>query len=60
MFSKGQTMSGASSSIVGKTLGHKSPSATAVYTRLNLGPVRASMEKAPVAILKTQELPDMV
>jgi integrase len=55
-----QTMSGASSTIVGKTLGHKSPSATAVYTRLNLDPVRASMEKAVEAMLKTQELPDKI
>ena len=37
------TMTGASTSIVGKTLGHKSHEATAVYARMNLDPVRASM-----------------
>lgn len=41
-----QTMTVASSTIVVKTLGHKSPEATAVYARLNIDPVRASMEIA--------------
>ena len=45
-----QTITGASSTIVGKTLGHKSPEATAVYARLNLDPIRSSMEKAVEAI----------
>jgi len=38
----------------------KSPEATAVYARLNLDPVRASMEKAVEAMLKTQELPEKI
>jgi len=45
-----QTITGASSTIVGKTLGHKSPEATAVYARLNLDPIRNSMERAVEAI----------
>ncbi|SHH63553.1 tyrosine-type recombinase/integrase [Desulfofustis glycolicus] len=49
-----QTMTGASSTIVGKTLGHKSPEATAVYARLNLDPVRASMAVAVKAMLANQ------
>lgn len=52
-----QTMTGASGTIVGKTLGHKSPEATAVYARLNLDPVRASMELAVQAMLSSQLLP---
>lgn len=55
-----QTITGASTAIVGKTLGHKSSAATAVYARLNLDPVRASMETAVAAMLATRELPDKV
>jgi len=55
-----QTMTGASTAIVGKTLGHRSSNATAVYARLNLDPVRASMESAVDAMLATRELPDKV
>ncbi len=55
-----QTMTGASSTIVGKTLGHKSPEATAVYARLNLDPVRDSMEKAVAAMQATKDLPDKI
>ncbi len=55
-----QIMTGATSTVVGKTLGHKSTEATSVYARLNLDPVRNSMEKAVEAMLKTQELPEKV
>ena len=55
-----QTITGASSTIVGKTLGHKSPEATAVYARLNLDPVRNSMEKAVAAMKIAGELPSKV
>lgn len=55
-----QTMTGASTAIVGKTLGHKSPASTAVYARLNLDPVRASMEDAVEAMLATKELPEKI
>lgn len=41
-----QAMTGASMQIIGKSLGHKSQQATQVYARMNLDPVRASVEKA--------------
>lgn len=46
-----QAITGASLPIIGKTLGHKSQQSTAIYARLNLDPVRDSMEKATHAIL---------
>ena len=55
-----QTMSGASQTVVGKTLGHKSQAATAVYARLDLDPVRASMEKAVDLMMASKELPDKI
>ena len=55
-----QTITGASSTVVGKTLGHKSHQATAVYARLNLDPVRESMETAVNAMLATRDLPKKV
>lgn len=55
-----QTMTGASSTIVGKTLGHKSPEATAVYARLNLDPVRSSMESAVKEMQEAKHLPKKV
>lgn len=41
-----QVMTGASLPIIGKSLGHKSTQATQVYSRMNLDPVRQSIEKA--------------
>lgn len=41
-----QAMLGANSYTIGKSLGHKSQAATAIYARMNLDPVRASMEAA--------------
>ncbi len=52
-----QTMTGASSTVVGKTLGHKSQASTAVYARMNLDPVRDSIKTAVEAMLATRELP---
>lgn len=37
---------GISPTIIGKALGHKSPQATAIYTRLTQDPVRQALEKA--------------
>ena len=37
--------------IIGKALGHSDPSATAIYSRLNLDPVRQAMEQAAATIL---------
>lgn len=47
-----QARTGASLIIVGKSLGHRSPQATAIYSRLDLDPVRKSVETATAAILK--------
>lgn len=47
-----QTICGASTAIVGKTLGHKSPASTAVYARMTLDPIREAIQRA-VALMKT-------
>lgn len=46
-----QAATGASLPIIGKSLGHKSLSATQVYARLDLDPVRASVARATDAML---------
>lgn len=46
-----QAMTGASLPIIGKSLNHKSQQATAIYARLDLNPVRMSVEKATSAML---------
>lgn len=46
-----QAATGASLCVIGKTLGHKRASTTQVYARLNLDPVRQSVDKATRAIL---------
>lgn len=51
-FGSWQAKTGASLIVVGKSLGHKSPQATAIYARLDLAPVRDSMKSATSAILK--------
>jgi integrase len=47
-----QAINGASLAIIGRSLGHKSPQATAIYARLHLDPVRDSMERAAEAMLR--------
>lgn len=47
-----QAATGASSYIIGGTLGHKDQKSTAVYARLNIDPIRASLEKATEAMLE--------
>jgi integrase len=47
-----QARTGASMVIIGKSLGHKSQQATAVYARLDLDPVRQSMQTAASAMLE--------
>ncbi len=47
-----QAATGANSYVIGKSLGHKTQQATAIYARLNIDPVRASMEKATEAMMK--------
>jgi len=46
-----QASQGASLTIIGKSLGHRNVSTTAIYSRLNLDPVRRSVETATRAIL---------
>jgi integrase len=48
-----QAATGANSYMIGRSLGHKTPQSTAVYARLNLDPVRDSVEKATQAMLQT-------
>jgi len=46
-----QAATGANLSVIGKSLGHKNVSTTAIYARLNLDPVREAMETATSAML---------
>jgi integrase len=48
-----QAATGANSYMIGRSLGHKSQQSTAIYARLNLDPVRESVEKATQAMLQT-------
>ena len=47
-----QAITGSSTKIIGASLGHKSDQATSVYARLNIDPVRESMERAISKMLK--------
>src|SRR5439155_8718294 len=51
-----QARTGASLVIIGKTLGHKSQQASAVYARLDTDPVRQAMETATSALLEAAGL----
>jgi integrase len=46
-----QAATGANLSVIGKTLNHKNVATTAIYARLNIDPVRDSVEKATTAML---------
>lgn len=50
-----QAILGSSMNIISKSLGHKSLQSTAVYARLNLSPVRDSMQKATDEIFKLSD-----
>ena len=50
-----QAASGSSLHLIGKSLGHKSQQATRVYSRLDLDPVRQSMDQAVNAMQKAGE-----
>lgn len=52
-----QAATGANSYTIGKSLGHKSQQATAIYARLNIDPVRASVERATSAMMETLKQP---
>lgn len=55
-FGSWQAAAGASLAIVGKSLGHRDHKATEVYARLQLDPVRASVEAAAKAMRKAAGL----
>ena len=50
-----QAKTGASLPVIGKSLNHKSQSTTQIYARIDLDPVRSSMEKAAAAMLATRD-----
>ncbi|MEZ4786075.1 MAG: hypothetical protein R3F28_18620 [Candidatus Kapaibacterium sp.] len=50
-----QAITGAVFRVIGKSLGHKSQAATAIYARLHLDPVRKSMETATAAMLNAAQ-----
>lgn len=50
-----QAITGASLPIIGKSLNHKNASTTQIYARLNLAPVRESVQKATVAMLEAAD-----
>jgi integrase len=50
-FGSYQALTGASLPVIGRSLGHKSLRSTQIYARLNLDPIRASIEKATDAML---------
>lgn len=47
-----QARTGASLAIIGKSLGHKTAQATQIYARLDLDPVRASVNSATAAMME--------
>ena len=47
-----QAITGASLSIIGKSLNHKSHATTAIYARLDMDPVRAIVDKATAAMME--------
>ena len=55
-FGSWQARTGSSLTIIGKSLNHKSSVSTAIYARLDLDPVRESMEKATKAMLKVAKI----
>ena len=53
-----QAKTGASLAIIGKSLNHKSHAATAIYARLDLDPVRQSINTATAAMLEAGGMKD--
>ena len=51
-----QARTGASLAIIGKSLNHKSPQSTAIYARLDLDPVRQSVNTATAAMYEAAGL----
>lgn len=57
-FGSWQARQGTSLAIIGKSLGHKSQQATQIYSRLDLDPVRQSVERATAAIVQASRTSD--
>ncbi len=55
-FGSFQNMTGANLSVIGKSLGHKTQRATQIYARLNLDPVRKSVNTGTSAMLEAAGL----
>lgn len=53
-----QAKTGASLAIIGKSLNHKTLQATAIYSRLDVDPVRQSMETAVTAMFAAASVPE--
>lgn len=51
-----QAITGSSTAVIGKSLGHKTQQATAIYARLTLDPVRESVERATQAMFSAAKL----
>jgi integrase len=51
---------GASLSIIGKGFGHKDPATTAIYSRLNIDPVRDPMERAVEAMFAAGDVSESI
>jgi integrase len=54
-FGSWQAKTGASLPVIGKSLNHKNPSTTSIYARLDLDPVRTSIDKAVAAMLEAAQ-----
>ena len=55
-FGSWQAAMGASLPVIGRSLGHRNLSATAIYSRLHLDPVRLSVNGAVTAMMKASKL----
>lgn len=55
-----QAMTGASLPIIGKSLNHKDSKSTSIYARMNLAPVRASVNTAVSAILEAGKVGSII
>ena len=47
-----QAATGASLQVIGKTLGHRNQATTAIYSRLNLDPVKSALDTATAAMMQ--------
>ena len=54
-----QAKTGASLAIIGKSLNHKTHQATAIYARLDLDPVRQSVNTATAAMMEAAGLKEV-